>query len=285
MQYLKRFYLSNSPMTYHPKQMAPAAQFLATKTENFYTKLKDFAEKLPNTSAEAVVAPEFLLTQGLRFTFDVRHPFRGLEGGAMELHGMADGDVSPPGTTAPGQNIQDRMLGLRPAREGAAATSTPADLHKRIESAHGRASQLLKTSALLTDCYLLYTPSQIWLAALFVADEPLVRFYLDAVFSASTIEGDVLQALQSCASLLYSSAAGKPGDEEMRELRRIDKKLYKCRNPEKVDLLATSRAQTQDGDAKTDGPLADEKIIKKRKLEREAARKVGDDLFGPSIQK
>ena len=272
-------------MTYHPKQIAPAAQFLATKTENFYTKLKDFAGKLPNTSAEAVIAPEFLLTQGLRFTFDVRHPFRGLEGGAMELHGMADGTLSPPEPSVSGPSIQDRMLALRPAREGAAVATTPSDLHKRIESVHARASQMLKSSALLTDCYFLYTPSQIWLAALLASDEPLAHLYLDAVLGASTAEGEVLQVLQGCAELLSSSAAGKPSEEEMRELRRIDKKLYKCRNPEKVDLVAAGKTQTQEGDAKTGASDADEKIIKKRKLEREAAMKAGDDLFGPSIQK
>ena len=270
-------------MTYHPKQIAPSAQFLATKTENFYTKLKDFAEKLPNTSADAVIAPEFLLTQGLHFTFDVRHPYRGLEGGAMELHGMADGTLAPPNSAQRhGPSLQERMLALNPARAGVGPGKTAADLHKRIESAQSRASHMLKTSSLLTDCYFLYTPSQIWLASLLAADEPLAQFYLDAILGASDTEDEVLKALCSCAALLSSS---KTSEDDTEELRRIDKKLYKCRNPEKTDLVGINRAQKRDGNLKGEKGQLDEKVVKKRKLEREAAQREGDDLFGAQITK
>lgn len=51
--------------------------------------LSAFAAKLDKTPEE-VIAPEYLIAQGLRFTFDVRHPFRGLEGGFMELLALAD---------------------------------------------------------------------------------------------------------------------------------------------------------------------------------------------------
>ena len=83
-------------MTYHPKQIMPSALFLSTKTENHYTALKSFASKFPKTTPDDVIAPEFLVTQGLRFTFDVRHPHRGLEGGFMELLALASGDGQPP---------------------------------------------------------------------------------------------------------------------------------------------------------------------------------------------
>ncbi|KAK3077252.1 hypothetical protein LTS18_010818, partial [Coniosporium uncinatum] len=46
VQYLKRFYLTNSPMTYHPKQIMPAALFLATKTDNYYVGLQKYVEKM-----------------------------------------------------------------------------------------------------------------------------------------------------------------------------------------------------------------------------------------------
>ncbi|CAK97385.1 uncharacterized protein An17g00250, partial [Aspergillus niger] len=47
IQYLRRFYLTNSPMTYHPKQIMPCALFLATKTDNYYLSLRQFAEGVP----------------------------------------------------------------------------------------------------------------------------------------------------------------------------------------------------------------------------------------------
>lgn len=52
-----------------------------------------FAEKFPNTTAEEIVAGEFLLCQGLRFAFDVRHPFRGLEGVILELRRLFPDEV------------------------------------------------------------------------------------------------------------------------------------------------------------------------------------------------
>ena len=72
-------------MTYHPKTIMPCALFIATKTDNYYMSLRHFADGVPgDTTAEDIIAPEFLVMQSLRFTFDVRHPFRGLEGGLME---------------------------------------------------------------------------------------------------------------------------------------------------------------------------------------------------------
>ena len=320
-------------MTYHPKQIMPSALFLSTKTENFYTKLKDFADKLPNTTAEAVIAPEFLLTQGLRFTFDVRHPHRGLEGTVMQLQALAQGDFSVLPWTQAGANgsngataevmgriraLQDALPRLAPAADGDGddATSrstgepaTRADVRRRIERAHDAASKLLRSAAVLSDAYLLYTPAQIGLAALRIADAPLARFYLDAVLAGAGAGGpgsgnaqlreELAAVLRACGALLADgSAATQPDQAEMAELKRIDKKLYKCRNPEKMDLVGANKAQKrnegvaaargaggEEGDAKGgDGAVAvDEKVVKKRKLERERGKKEEDDVFGPQI--
>ena len=55
-----------------------------------------FAEQFPQTTGEQILAGEFLLCQGLRFAFDVKHPFRALEGAIMELRRYGDIDVRPP---------------------------------------------------------------------------------------------------------------------------------------------------------------------------------------------
>ncbi|KAL9116840.1 MAG: hypothetical protein Q9187_006630 [Circinaria calcarea] len=293
VQYLKRFYLSNSPMTYHPKQMMPSALFLATKTENHYTSLNSFASKLPKTTTEDVLAPEFLLTQGLRFTFDVRHPQRGLEGGFMELSALATGNYSSvPGASAAynalqqqmtSTTLQQYMLQLEPAIKGKPKARSTHDLQARIQTAHGKAKEILKTSALLTDAYFLYTPSQIWLAALLLVDEPLALFYLDTKLPGSdSIKPKLTVTLQACAELLRSSEWANLGEAEMKELTKIDKKLYECRNPEKMDLIGINKAQKRDGQVNGDAGL-DEKIIKKRKLERESRSKEEDSVFGPSL--
>lgn len=248
VQYLKRFYLSNSPMTYHPKSIMPCALFLATKTENHYTPLKAFAGKVPK-SAEDVIAPEFVISQGLRFTFDVRHPFRGLEGGFMELIAVADGKGKALGLDEEPFN----SLPPRTSAQGAAEKQKPppTGLGNRIRNAHTAAKDILKTSAQLTDAYFMYTPSQIWLAALYIVDEPLARAYLDAKFptpadsetkSTRTAEFKIklLATIHRLATLLQSQAISEtlnPTPEYIAELKRIDKKLYTCRNPERMDLI------------------------------------------------
>ncbi|KAI9862959.1 MAG: hypothetical protein M1813_004132 [Trichoglossum hirsutum] len=235
VQYLKRFYLFNSPMTYHPKPLMLTSLFLATKTENHYTRLTTFAARIPGkkpTTPEDVIAPEFLLTQGLRFTFEVKHPFRGLEGGVMGLLGMVDG---------PEGELAEKINNLEPL-VGGGATS----IKTRIRTAHTTAKTLLKTSAQLTDAYFLTTPSHLWLASLYAADKPLCLLYLSTLLSLppgaspseAEPEGKLLKHLRLNSELLLSP----PGyTTDVEEARRVDRKVYFCRNPEKVDLKALNK--------------------------------------------
>ena len=267
-------------MTYHPKQMMPCALFFATKTDNNYISLKSFASKLPKATEESVIAPEYLLTQGLRFTFDVRHPHRGLEGGFMELQAMAMGRYQGPSSSPEkAAEVQEKMMKVEsPARDRAVEKSM-SGIQKRIQNAHQRASSLLKTTAILGDAYFLYTPSQIWLGAFMAADESLCAFYVQAVLGASSDIGDqVIETLHACAALLIEGASGKSDAEEKEELKLIDKKLYKCRNPEKSDITTLNQAEKRTGDK---GAMEEEKVVKKRKLEIE--QREAEDPFGPTL--
>lgn len=264
----------------------PSALFLATKTENNYISLRAFAEKLPKATPEGVIAPEFLLTQGLRFTFDVRHPQHGLEGGFMELVSMARGQAQlPPGSTESSVQLQNEMLMLECKDKVGPRARTAEDVIKRIQAAHTVGKEILKTSALLSDVYFFYTPSQIWLAAFLIADDTLASFYIKTkIPSSSPTREKVVNSLSSCGALMNASVSVKPGKAELKELTSIDKKLYKCRNPDKVDLVGINKAQKRDGEAK-DGSGLDEKVVKKRKLERENSMKEGEDVFGPPLAK
>ena len=283
MQFLKRFYLSNSPMTYHPKQIMPSALFLASKAEHYTVNLERFAKKLPK-AAEDVIAPEFLLTQGLRFMFDIRHPHRGMEGGFMEIRALATGTYIAPkdGATKP-TNSQENMLRLEPA-PGMSKAQTMKDVAKRVENTRAGVKQLLKTTALLTDAYFFYTPSQIWLAGLLLTDAPLAHYYLDTKLpSDSKVKSQIINVLSSCAEMLKPPVELRKA-EEKKEASAIDKKLYQCRNPDKIDLVGINQAQKRDGQNSVTGGL-DEKVVKKRKMEREKEAKEADDLFGPTLGK
>ncbi|CZS99759.1 related to cyclin mcs2 [Rhynchosporium agropyri] len=262
VQYIKRFYITNSLMTYHPTDILKTALFFATKTENHYFRLTKFADAIGGTKAEDVLASEFLLTQGLRFTFDVRHPFRALEGAVMELQALSHGIIP----VLPSAN--------------AASGDRPANMERRVRDAHGKAREYLKTSALLTDAYFHYTPSQIMMASLMIADSRLVEWYIKSKMttSAGEMQSKVLSTIKSCAEMLRTvEPNSEPSPTERKELKGLAKKLTKCRNPEKMDLVALQRA-------KREGDEADEdKIIKKRKLEKEKSS--ADDLFGPEIKR
>lgn len=251
-------------MTYHPTDILKTALFFATKTENYYYRLTKFATAIGKTTPEDVLASEFLLTQGLRFTFDVRHPFRALEGAIMELNAIASGDtpILPGGGT-----IEDR----------------PVQMAKRVKDAHGKAREFLKTSALFTDVYFHFTPSQIMMATLLVADRELTEWYIASKFPPSEggdLQAKVLATLERCAGMLQTvESASEPTAIERKELTALAKKLKKCRNPEKMDLVGLQKAK-REGEG-----VDDEKIIKKRKMEREMVAREADELFGPEIKR
>lgn len=214
----------------------------------------------------------------------------------MELLSLAMGKgytYPSSGPTAHGEKVaasrlKEKMLSIPPPSGVATERETtkpvkPEKLISRIQTAHGHAKDILKTSALLTDAYFLYTPSQIWLAALLIADPTLFNFYFDVKFPSPSsppnpLKSKILSILQQCSTLLKSSTSTKPAQSEMDEFKRIDKKLYKCRNPEKIDLVGINKAVKRDGGDAVGG--ADEKVVKKRKLERERSEREGDDIFG-----
>lgn len=268
--YLKRFYTTNSLMTYHPTLILKTALFFSTKTENHYYRLSKFCESIGKTKEEDVLASEFLLTQGLRFTFDVRHPFRALEGAVMEIQGLGDEAFDAlPDSVTPGAGVR-----------------RPENISRRAREAHGKAKEILKTSALISDVYFHYTPSQIMFASLLAADEELATWYLSLKTPDMVLYQKILTSLQSCRGMLESVQVEGESEDELKELKVLNKKLQRCRNPEMKNLVEVNKAKREEGLKRDDnGEMVDEKVIKKRKLEREGLAKEGEDLFGPALRK
>jgi cyclin H len=269
--------------------------FLACKTENAHQSVETFSANFKKVTSEQILAPEYLIVQALRFNFEVRHPFRGLKGGHLELMEMARGSYEGPNCIDEGMtsaDLQARMLQL-PSKK-AAAKQTMQDMEKRITDAYGFASHILKNAALLTDAYFLYTPSQIWLAAHLLADESLTLFYLSLKTpSTSPFYTKIITTLRSCASLLSShssfqttilpkaeSEAQEAGHKS--EVKRVIEKLKSCRDPDKVDLVKLNQAQKRD--AVAEGGLEESKA-KRRKVERETYEKASDEFWGPELPK
>lgn len=251
--------------------------------DRYVEELQNGIGKKRKITNEDILAPEFILTQGLRFTFDVKHPFRALRGVYIEIQAMAEGTaVLLPGEGRSAQELQQAIRAL-PRKTGGPSQQQSADMiQERMKQAYGRARNTLGAEAILTDAYFLYTPPQIMFAALLLADEPLMTFYLSTKFpsSASTdsVKNKIIATIRQCSEILQAGPTFQHLKKE--ELIRIDKKLYRCQNPEKLDLVSLNKAQKRDD--VTSGKL-DESVAKKRKLEREKSMKEGDDLFGPAL--
>lgn len=264
VQYFKRFYLTNSIMTYAPKTILKTALFFATKTEHYYVPVQDFAMRIANTSSQEILASEFILTQGLRFTFDVRHPLRAHMGAMIELEGIARGNI---------------ML------EGEAGTApVPPKLLDKIQRMYQRSREILKTDAQIADVYFHFTPSQIMFASLWIADRELAEWYLGTKTHADApaAQEKILATIKNCAAQLLE-IGGKRADEvsaeEKKDLRALTKKLARCMDPEKGDLVGLQRAKREGGEG-----LDAEKAVKKRKSEREGLAVEGEALFGPELK-
>jgi cyclin H len=276
--FLRRFYITNSIMTYPPTELLKTCLFFGCKAEGYYMRLSKFADKFPNTSAEVVLAAEYVLCQGIRFAFDVKHPFRALEGTIMELRRLGDFEQS------------------------------------RIDRGHARAREILKFSPIVTDAYFHYTPSQIMLAALAMADEGLAQRLLRDAFAGQgeAAKDQIWSVIQTCRGILEkeppermtehwgsvsighnhlftsSAKANSSQQETNKAMKPLVKKLKKCRDPDRVDLVALQKARREQAEKKKPKPgLKDDGAVFGGSLgEPEAKRRKtinADDPFGPPI--
>lgn len=137
--FVKRFYLRNTCMDFHPKNIVITCIFLASKAENYPLNLQDFARKLAGKSSDPAVIEEnrktvldleFLVSQSLQFEYSVTGAQRALYGLILDLQSLEGG----------------------PSRE---------QLHKLAAESHKNL-----TNSRLTDAEFIYTPSQIALACI-----------------------------------------------------------------------------------------------------------------------
>ncbi|KAF4547185.1 Cyclin-like protein 3 [Elsinoe fawcettii] len=295
VQYLKRFYLTNSAMTYPPKEIYKSVLFLASKTEGVHMTLGEFARRI-KSNQEDILAPEYKIIQSLRFTLDVRQPFRGLRGCLMELLNIANGDAPVLSNTSSGAADQRKALSsLPPPSAPAFAPSTTLSswvlsqpLPDRAHVAYTSARQTLDAPALLTDVYFLYTPPQLYLAALLLADEPLVNFYLSSKLPSNppassngnghTAEPSLLEqvksTLLSCAQMLADHDKNPVMTKD--ERAALEERLEVVRDPATKDLVGMHKV------AKGGTGEEQEEKAKRRKEERERAEREGD-VFGGNL--
>jgi len=88
VSFFKKFYLVNSVMEYHPKNILYTCVFLAAKSENYFMSIESFCKALPKTQPNDVLDLEFIVLQSLKFTLLVHHPFRPLYGFFLDFQAV-----------------------------------------------------------------------------------------------------------------------------------------------------------------------------------------------------
>ncbi|KAG0151237.1 hypothetical protein CROQUDRAFT_57206 [Cronartium quercuum f. sp. fusiforme G11] len=207
MSYLKRFYLRNTCMDYHPKNIMLTCLFLATKTENTSISIDSFASRIPKTSNDDVLSLEFLVAQSLRFEFKVHHAHLAARGIYLDRQQTSL-------NTGTGQQCDIELL------------------NEHWEGVR----ELLKASR-LTDAEFLWTPSQIATAAWWIRDPEGITEWI-----RSKAQQLLMSYLPALAELIQRAQA-TPVDKE--RVTAVDRRLRFCRNPEKDPNSALYKIKQQ----------------------------------------
>jgi len=167
------------------------ALFLATKTTNNPISLEAYTNHIPKTAPNDVLDLEFLVAQSLGFEFAVWHAHRALWGIWLDVQSL-------PNTTQ----------------------KLPTELYDTALN-QIRASRL-------TDAELIYTPSQIAIAAFSLVLPELAMQWVAAKFPSEVTKlkkstGEIAQMI---------TVHGQPPNIE--SVREVDRRLKLCKNPEKV---------------------------------------------------
>ena len=86
--YFKRFYLHNSAMNYHPKEILATCVYLACKVEEFNVSIQQFVANVRGDRQKAmdiILSNELVLMQELNFNLTCHNPFRPVEGFLIDI--------------------------------------------------------------------------------------------------------------------------------------------------------------------------------------------------------
>jgi len=203
-QYLKRFYLNNSVMDYHPKHIMVTCVYLAAKVEEFNVTMQQFVNNIKGDRAKAsdiVLNNELLLMQQLNYHLTTHNPFRSIEGFLIDIK-----------TRCP--NIED-----------------PERFRPHIDD--------FIDKSYFTDACLLYSPSQIALAAVVYAATKcganLDGYLTEILFADADNNIEHLQKMMKSVWTMINQTE-MPAKEVYKQ---IEKKLERSRNqfnnPDSVD--------------------------------------------------
>ncbi|GAN07484.1 cyclin-like protein [Mucor ambiguus] len=189
--YMKRFFLYNTVMDYHPKDILLTCLFLATKSESERISIDDFGKTFHLKSTKTVLNLEYTVSQGLKFQYYIHHPYRPAYGFFLDMQ------------------------------------TGPTDI-KLLKETYKKVDKAI-AEILLSDLPLIYQPAQLALAAFMVAgkdngfDQQVKRYITDRFGQDAPT---LLSIIERIVGFLKTIT---PVTQE--EAKEIDRKLKLCMNP------------------------------------------------------
>lgn len=166
--FFKKFYLVNSVMEFHPKNVLYTCIFLAAKSENYFISIESYVKALKGTDASHILDLEFIVLQSLKFTLLVHHPIRPLYGFFLDFQAVL---------LHPEQVIYDVSVDT-------------------LGNLYNQAKEWLNKYFMVSDVAFLFTPPQIALASMYDTDKRITERYLKRKFLKDELRLDSIKEEQ-----------------------------------------------------------------------------------------
>lgn len=198
LTYFKRFYIHNSIMDYHPRDLMLTCVYLSCKVEEFNVSIGQFVGNLKGDRekfANIILGFELLLMDKLHYHLTVHNPFRPLEGFLIDL--------------------KTRYFKDKP---------------ESVERFRKNAEEFVEKS-LSTDVCLIYSPSQIALAGV-ICSAGEEGIALDNYVTTVLLRGSPTEEIKKMATQIKRIKSIVKNQEALqRELiGPVQRKLENCRN-------------------------------------------------------
>ncbi|XP_014282955.1 cyclin-H [Halyomorpha halys] len=194
--YFKRFYLNNSVMNFHPKEILVTCVYLACKVEEFNVSIGQFVANIKGDrekAADIIINNELQLMQQLNYHLTIHNPFRPVEGFLIDI------------------KVRSNL-------------KNPEKLRAGIDE--------LLDKLYLTDACLLYSPSQIALASI-LHSASKNQENLDLYVTQTLLGGDpsrLTDLIEAVRKIRSSCKINEPPPREV--IKNLEKRLEVCRNEE-----------------------------------------------------
>lgn len=203
LTYFKRFYIHNSIMDYHPRDLMLTCVYLACKVDEFNVSIGQFVGNLKGDRekfANIILGFELLLMDKLHYHLTVHNPFRPLEGFFID--------------------IKTRHF------------KSSAEMCSKVEKLRAGAEEFLD-KALGTDASLIFSPSQIALAAIIwsAGQESLnLDKYVTDCLLGGFPEEEIKKTVYQVKRIKQMVKTQEPLQRDL--IGQVQRKLEACRNQE-----------------------------------------------------